>query len=281
MTIRPTTLALSGFVLLLLLIPARAQRLQCARGTTPCEAYANADAVFVGSVTSITPESVSMEQALSGGYDQTARVAVERVYKGKARQSIILRQLGRRATYKFISGSRYLIYAHYVPRLRIWEVRNCGRTIMAEHAHDDLRYLGGLPSIAGRTRIAGRILRFDSDGRHAENTTIEALSGVRLHIGGAGGEFEALTDAAGLYEVFDAPPGAYYLRLRIPAGLAFYGAIHYGPDPLARAKSLDIELPPRGCSGADILLTPERNLKKDAGDKIGRAAGVRPTTALK
>ena len=278
---RSTTLALSGFILILLLTPARAQRLPCARGTTPCEAYASADAVFVGRVTSIAPEAVSMEQALSGSYDQTARVAVERVYKGQARQSLVLRQLGRRATYKFIAGSRYLFYAHYVPRLRIWEVRNCGRTILAEHAHDDLRYLGGLPGIIGRTRIARRVLRFESDGRHAENTTIEALPGVRLHIHGAGGEFEALTDAAGIYEVFDAPPGTYYLRPRIPAGLTFYGAIHYGPDPLARAKSLDIELPPHGCSGADILLTPGRNLKKDGGNKIGEAAVTTAPTALR
>jgi hypothetical protein len=279
MTIRSTTLALLGFIFLLLPTPALAQRLPCARGATPCEAYASADAVFVGRVTTIAPELVSMEQALSGNYDQTARVAVERVYKGKARQSVVLRQLGQRATYKFIAGTRYLFYAHYVPRLRIWEVRNCGRTIMADHAHDDLRYLGGLPGNAGRTRIAGRVLRFDSDGQHAENTTIEGLAGLRLHIRGAGGEFEALTDAAGVYEVFDAPPGTYYLRPHIPAGLAFYGAIHYGPDPLARAKSLDIELPPRGCSGADVLLTPERNLKKGGSDKIGKAATATAVTA--
>jgi hypothetical protein len=58
-----------------------AQGSDCNYNASPCEALANADAVFIGQVTKIAPETISIWQR-DADYDQTANVVIEKMYKG-------------------------------------------------------------------------------------------------------------------------------------------------------------------------------------------------------
>jgi len=58
-----------------------AQASDCTYSTSPCGAYANADALFVAKVTQISPETIEIWQR-DKDYDQTAHVVVEKTYKG-------------------------------------------------------------------------------------------------------------------------------------------------------------------------------------------------------
>ncbi len=240
--------------LFFLCAPGAAQRRACDYGSTICEAYAEAGAIFIGEVSKVVPATTNIWQT-EDDYDQTAYVKVRKVFKGAQGSSIVLRQLGRRHTRKFIPGETYLFFADYVPALKLWEVRPCGRTRIAKYAQADLSYLNGRSRYAGRTRLAGEVVRYvEADAE----TAAGRLPGVKLKIVGADREYETVTDANGFYEVYDLPPGKYTVRPAVPDGLVFLWALHSGRDPVARAKSLEIELREGDCTDLDIILTPDK-----------------------
>jgi hypothetical protein len=147
-----------------------AQVSECNYDATPCEAYANADAVFIAKVMRIVPETIEIWQR-DKDYDQTATVVLEKTYKGNKRKSLVLHQLGRKNAPKFVLGSRYLFYANFDRVTRKWEVRHCGFTRMAKYVQDDLHYLDCLPSSLNKTRIAGEVTRYDTDAENPQGTT--------------------------------------------------------------------------------------------------------------
>ena len=232
-----------------------AQTSECNYGESPCEAYANADAVFVAKVTKIVPETIAIWQR-DKDYDQIATLTIEKIYKGLKRKTLVLHQLGRKNAQKFVLGSRYLFYANFDGGSKKWEVRPCGRTRMASYVHDDLRYLDGLPASLNKTRIAGQVTRYDTDEENPQGTT-KRLGDVRIKISGEGKEYDVVTDANGVYELYGAPAGRYVIQPDIPAGLVLMGVIHYGPFDRSKIRSLKVELKSGACSGATILLTPD------------------------
>ena len=240
-------------VLMLLCVTGVQAQVECLKGVTPCEAYAEAEAVFVAKVTRVVQSPLQIWQR-DKDYDQVAYVTVEKTFKGAPRKTMVLHQLGRKVAPKFISGSSYLFFANVDPVTKKWEVRRCGRTRMSKYANDDLRYLEGLPAALNQTRIAGEVTRFDADEEEPQGRT-ERLAGVRIHIKGEGKEYEVVTDARGVYELTGVPPGKYVIQPDLPAGLTLMLVMHYGPLDRAKVKSLDIVLKERGCSGVDLILT--------------------------
>lgn len=250
-------------VFLLFMFPGHsaAQATECNDDPTPCEAYAGADAIFVAKVTKIFPETIEIWQR-DKDYDQTASVLIEKTYKGIRRNSLVLHQLGSKNAPKFVFGSRYLFYVNRDRKTGKWEVNPCGRTRMAEYAHDDLRYLKGLPATANKTRIAGEVIRYETDKENPQGT-IEMLAGIKIKIIGNGKVYEAVTDANGVYELYGAPVGRYVIQPAIPQGLELFGVIHYGPLDLSKIRSLSIDLKESACSGAGIILTTDLNNTTD------------------
>jgi hypothetical protein len=261
------TMKRSVVAILLLLIFAGitiAQNLECNDNPTPCEALRNADAVFVGKVVRITPQTIEMWQR-DKDYDQRASLAVEEVFKGIKSKSLLLHQLGNRNAPKFVLGSRYLFYANFDRAKRIWEVKRCGRTRMAKYVQDDLKYLKGLPAGANKTRIGGEVVRYESDAENPQGTS-ERLAGVRIKIVGEGKEYESVTDVNGVYEIRDVPNGTYTIQPVIPHGLKLLGVVHYGAFDRSKFLSLIVELGKGGCSGATLLFTADSVSQKP---KIG------------
>lgn len=239
------------FILLAGWSTARAQPMECDYSVTPCEAYAQADAIFTGTVIRIAPETISIWQR-DGDYDQIATVVVEKVYKGTVRKRIVLHQLGRKNSPKFISNNTYLFYASLDRQTKKWEVRRCGRTLMARYAQDDLRYLERPRENANQSRIAGAVMRVQPD----EDTPVktERLAGLRIKIIGEEKQYEVVTGPDGMFELYGAPPGKYVIHPDIPSSLTLMGVIHYGAFDRSKLKSLNIELKERECSGVTILL---------------------------
>jgi hypothetical protein len=225
----------------------------CDLNLSPCEAYADADAVFSGKVLRISPEVIRDIRTRDVDYDQIAYVSIEKIYKGYAGKKIVLHQWGRKNAPKFLLGSSYLFYANRDPR-RQWWVKPCGRTRMSPYVQDDLRYLNSLTKSSQRTRIAGEIVRYESDAENPAGTA-ERLPGIQVSIKGMGKEYETITDTNGIYEVLDVPPGKYSIQPKMPAGLRLWAALHYGPIDPKTFQSLDVELQPKSCSGLTILLT--------------------------
>ena len=248
------------FLLLLSATPSLAQASDCDFDTTPCEAYANADAIFIAKVTHISPQTIQIWQR-DKDYDQTANIVIEKTYKGSKRNRLVLHQLGRKIAPKFILGERYLFYANFDRRTKTWEVRRCGRTRMVRYVQDDLHYLDGLPASLNKTRIAGEVNRYEVDEENPQGIH-QRLSGVRIRISGEGKEYEVVTDTHGIYELRGVPPGKYQVKPDIPAGLVLLLVMHYGPFDRSRLQSFNIELNEGGCSGASFILTSNRRLTK-------------------
>ncbi|HEU4509448.1 MAG TPA: hypothetical protein VFR78_14475 [Pyrinomonadaceae bacterium] len=240
------------FILLTAGKTIHAQPVTCDFGPSPCEAYAQADAIFTGKVFRITPETIEMWQR-DGDYDQIATVVVEKVYKGTARKRIVFHQRGRKSSPKLVLNSSYLFYANLDRQTKKWEVRRCGRTIMARYAQDDLRYLEGRPEHANQSRIAGAVLRYLPDAEEPAGKA-ERLAGLRIRITSEEKQYEVVTGPDGMFELYGAPPGKYVLHPDIPSGFRLMGVVHYGPLDLSKIQDLTIELKERECSGATILL---------------------------
>ena len=248
------------FALCLTYNSAYAQVDECISSETPCEAVANADAIFIGKVTRIAPETISIWQR-DKDYDQTARIEVQKTYKGTIRKSVVLHQLGRKNAPKFVLNSTYLFYANFDRARRQWEVRYCGRTLMAQYAHDDLRYLENLPAVANKTRVAGSLILYENDKENPAGN-MRRLQGVAVRLIGEGKRFEAVTDANGLYEFYDVPPGSYVIEPAIPAGMMLMAVFHYGAFDRSKVRVLRIEVKEGKCNGASIVLKPDGTSEK-------------------
>lgn len=117
---------------------------QDCENVTPCEAYAEADAIFVAKVIKIVPETTEIWQR-DKDYDQIATILIDKTYKGRKRHRLLLHQLGRKNAPKFILESRYLFYANFDRATKKWEIKRCGNTRMIEYVEDDLHYLPVYP----------------------------------------------------------------------------------------------------------------------------------------
>ena len=67
------TILIAASLLLICSSLCPAQTSECNYGASPCEAYANADAVFVAMVTKIAPETIAIWQR-DKDYDQIATI---------------------------------------------------------------------------------------------------------------------------------------------------------------------------------------------------------------
>jgi hypothetical protein len=172
----------------------------CAGYASPCQAYAAADAVFVGYVKKVKPDnSMKGEDEYEG--EQIAYVQVERAFKGMDDSQVVLHQPGHNCAPKFKVGERWLFYATYHEESKTWEVYGCGRSRYVESANDDMLYLQKLPQSATTTRISGELERYETDPEKGFSS-VETIAGAKVKISGAGKTHEVYTDKNGVYELY-------------------------------------------------------------------------------
>ena len=81
-----------------------------------------------------------------------------------------------------------------------------------ESAPDDLRFLRALPASADRTRISGQVMLSGDPVRPLPDVSVTlTLSGSPPST--------AVTDAKGVFEVYELPRGSYTVSVRAPQGL--------------------------------------------------------------
>jgi hypothetical protein len=175
---------------------------------TPKEEWLGSSLVFVGRVERVSPEFNGRNPLRS----QRAVVRVEEAFKGVQKDQLIeIDQTGSDCELKYSKGWRLLLYLSSQKSGR-WLSPGCDRSAGAEWASDDLRFLRALPASADRTRISGEVILSGDPTR--------PLSDVTVTLTPSGGEpTTTVTDAKGIFEVYDLPRGFYTVSVRVPQEL--------------------------------------------------------------
>jgi hypothetical protein len=247
--------ALIFAVVLLPLAAARVAACSCGGYPSPAEAHASADAVFVGGVVRATPDT--RKKAVYT--EQTVAARVDEAFKGaRVGEEITFRQPSHNCAPKFDAGKRYLFYASYDAKTKTWEVYGCNRGSDLEGAADDLLYLRALPLSAQRNRVSGMLEHYE-DGPDKEFSLVELLAGAKVRIKGKDKTYEVTTNADGVYELYDLPPGTYSIEPELPFGLKVRFPMQFGPAA-EKGAGVTVELGEKTSAGADFVISSDNVL---------------------
>lgn len=230
---KPSMLLLA-FTLSLALSEA-AEGCSCGGWPTSCQSYASAEAVFVGTITSVewvNPRKDEADNVVGDG--QLARVHVEQVFKNMKQTEVVFRSDNTSCDPFYAEGQRWLFFAYFDKKEKAWRIRACDRSTPVEGAADDLLYLQGLPASAQKTRLSVTLTHYE-DVPEAGFKRVEKLSGVRVKVVGAAKTYEVYTNADGVAVAEGIPPGPYAVEADVPKGLKLRFPIYYGRIELVPA----------------------------------------------
>ena len=236
-----------GFVfsiLLCLIEPAMA--CSCIPQPSPCEAFSQTPAVFVGRVAGIKEEKTEFTRF---GVKETIRTGliahfvVEEALKGisQAEVDVVTGGGGGDCGYPFEEGQKYLVYAwpnkrgdrddanrigsthlagsgvKVVPGTLSASI--CSRTRLLKFAADDLALLRALLKGQPDNRVFGivseRVEQFSAKGVTVPEY-LGPMAGVTIKATGAATSYEVKTGAEGWFRLVNLNPGKYRLSLVIP-----------------------------------------------------------------
>ena len=219
------------------LFSVRALACSCAPPPPPCQAVGQTQLVFLGTVTEVNAQT---------GSSKTARMNVDRVFKGDLKKTIELYDNGMCDGPNLQVGKQYLMYTWGSPNGPL-PARGCTRSRGVEDADEDLEYLKQYAAGNVTTHIDGTV-RYrpdDPDDRDEERTP---MKDVRVTLSGDGKQFHATTTSAGRYSVSNLPPGEY----TIDADLSGY-RLDWAPDSVTLAAN--------GCAAANLLMKVDRRVQ--------------------
>ena len=189
----------------------------CMDPGTPCEAYGQAAAVFVGTVTGVRD---SQRQQATDWTPMAFKFSVEQAYLGVAGSEveIFTGSGGGDCGYTFQTGQRYLVYAYrYKDKL---STGICTRTKPFSRATEDIAFLGTLSSAPQGVTIFGTVnFRPNYESGDSEVKSKPLGPDVLITIEGESVQKEIRLDDEGRYRVSGLKPGRYKLRLRLPEAL--------------------------------------------------------------
>jgi hypothetical protein len=262
------SLILLAFPLMLVLCEA-ARACTCGGWPTTCQAYASAEAVFVGTVTSVEVLNPRKDEAGElVGDGQLARVNVEQVFKNMKQTEVVFRTENSTCDAVYKEGQRWLFYAYYDKKARVWLTHSCDRSTLVEGAADDLLYLQGLPASAQTTRLTVTLKHYEDEPEQGFKR-IENLNGVKVRVIGAAKTYEVYTNAEGLAVAEGIPPGSYAVEPDVPKGLKlrfpiYFGSVEYPPDkpsdkqPDNRAPKLVLEA--KDCASVSFIYSADTSI---------------------
>jgi hypothetical protein len=255
-----------------LTLASTADALACSCGLTgpPCQNAFQVDAVFAGTVRSISavPDDGPPLRPGEARIPRAVRVEFSGVMgfigMQAATVSVVTAGSGPACGYAFKLGERYLVYARRAADGTGLVTGICSRTRPLADADDDLRFLQTLSTPAdGRSRVYGTITHAELDLATGEPREYGPVADVVVTVRGPGNAFEAWTDARGRYEV-TVPPGKYEITALPPAGFS------------TRYLQQTTELPDaRACFVADFSVRFDGRIKGVVRQSSGEpAAGV-------
>lgn len=198
----------------------------CGPKPTVLDSYEDSDVVIIGRVISVEKAEDTQKENYVDGVRSTTLV-VEKVYKGtlKVRDEIVFGQGGGADciwTFDEQSiGVQFLFYlrtperfadAPYLPSRAPgqWFAFGCGRSGGLRGAADDLLYLDNLAKVRGKTRISGEIGGWQNPELNVDGKTIRIIGEKKT--------YETRTNAAGVFQIYDLPPGKYLIEPEMPPG---------------------------------------------------------------
>lgn len=243
---------------MLLLLPCFAARVlacQCRERQPPCSQYAEADAVFVGTVTGVTPVDANLSVTKDSPYRRVG-FKVERVFRGVEGTRAELIEWGTSCDFGFGDGKTYLVYAYRSPTKGALYTFYCTRTAELSKATADLVYLNGLKSAAPEMLITGLLA---DRQRRLKGVSVTAESGGRL--------YHATSDKEGWFKLAVPKPGRYKVRIFLPLDVGVGGTEDLlnkiGGTSRTRRHYIvlyDVEVRPGACAYIDVplFIPPQR-----------------------
>ncbi|HJQ33085.1 MAG TPA: SpaA isopeptide-forming pilin-related protein [Pyrinomonadaceae bacterium] len=273
---RPELVRLLVLLTLALALPAlvarEARACTCAGSRAPCQAYWEADAVFVGEVVGESKVTEGGE-APDGYWMRLVRFAVEQPMRGVegAEAEVVTGQGGGDCGYPFKRGVRYVVYAYRGDKDGRLHTGICMRTRPLAEADEDLAFARGLNTAEPAATVFGAVFRRNYEPKEGESWR-RPVADAELTIEDAGRESKAdsqelKTDAEGRFRVSGLAPGKYRVTLKVPPGL-FY------EDGSGEKRTVvrDVEVTARGCAEAEFNLESDTRVAGRVLEASGRPA---------
>ena len=161
-----------------------------------------------------------------------AKMIVEQVYKGNLRvgQEMFFGQGKSGSCFDNFDpddiGAKYLFYLKPKEKTPdVWYAERCGKSKalpgfdsdFVEDAADDLSYLEKMDKVAGKTRISGTLISYQWSATHG-GADFKRVPATKVRLIGEKGTYETVTNEAGVYEIYDLPPGRYRVEPNTPKG---------------------------------------------------------------
>ncbi len=243
------------FVVLTLAPGSNAFACSCPASGPPCQNAFQVDAVFAGTVRSISPLPDDGPPLSPGEMriPRTLRVAFDAVVSFRGIQasnvSVLTAGSGPACGYSFKQGERYLVYASRSTEGAELATGICSRTRPLAEATDDLQFFQTFSAPSEGARLYGTVTHVERDITTQEPRDYGAVRNLRVNVIGTGTVVDTWTDDAGRYEV-RLPPGKYEVTF-LP-----------GPAFSTKYMTHSVELPDaRACSALDWSVRYDGSIK--------------------
>jgi hypothetical protein len=229
-------------VLALVFSVGKAEACTCPSSGPPCQNVFQVDAVFVGTVQTIS----EIEHTPDSPYRRRRVVlAIERAFRGVqgTTAEVVTGMGGGDCGFAFKVAARYLVYAYRSRDDGMLTTGICTRTRTIGEASEDLQYLESLPPSGTGGRVYGTLKHWERDLASRNPKQYGPVPFTHVLLRGPGVGRDTQTDDGGRYEIAGLPIGTYDLQV-IPS-----------PEFSARYLQRTIALPDtRACSVEDFSL---------------------------
>ncbi len=196
---------------------SEAQSCACVRPRTPCLAFWNAEAVFVGRAESMSRVSSSLTRA------QRKKVSftVKESFRGASTRTLDVLTPSGGCGISFQLGRSYVVYAERSDVSADLTTTTCSGTRLIDDAATDVTYGRAVKEgratpgqISGHVQLAYR----DLAGSIVRSRPPEPMPGMRLRVTKDGTTTETVTGPAGEFAVESRGAGRHVIDLDLPAG---------------------------------------------------------------
>ena len=181
----------------------------------PCVRFWQADAVFSGLVTRISPDPKDYEASGRIG-KRTVIFELEQAYRGVTGTEVRLESAISDCESSFEEGKRFFVYAWLDKDTNTLGTNACSGNELLSDASEDLAFVKKLSQGTHDLQISGIVLE-DSD------TPVKNLA---IQVEGNGKEYKVTTNDKGRFELAVAEPGKYVVRMVMPVNWLIVGAWH-------------------------------------------------------
>jgi hypothetical protein len=236
-------------VALLLLVPRMAEACACLASGPACEAVWQADAVFDGTVTTVTPSKGSREVAGRPVVvdEKKVRLTVSQSWRGSAAGSVevVTSASAAECGVDFTPGTRYLVFAHRRPGGQL-ATSMCSLTAPFDGRGETADYLASLSKPAAGGRLFGTVRLVQRVGSTTRIRKLDPSLIFKVRVSGDRPATEARV-VDGRFSLTSLPPGRYQAELIAPRGF------------VARAPARTFVIAdPHACVQQDFSVAPQR-----------------------